>query len=74
MVVVPAATPVTTPPDTVPTAVFVLLHAPLPTASVNVVVVPTHTVAVPVIVPALGDELTVKTVVAAMVPQPEVTV
>ena len=56
----------TTPPDTVPTAVLVLLHTPLPVASVNVVVAPAHAVAVPVIVPALGNGLTVTTAVAAL--------
>ena len=57
-----------------PTAELVLLHAPLPVASVSVVVAPTHTAAVPVMLPALGNGLTVTTVVAATVPQPPVTV
>ena len=74
MVEVPADTPPTVPLLTVATPVLVLLHTPLGEASVNAVVEPAHTVAVPVIVPATGNGLTVTTCVAAIVPQPLVTV
>ena len=74
MVVVPTDMPVTTPPDTVPTAVLLLLHTPLPVASVKLVVAPAHKVGVPVIVPALGIGLTVTIVVALVLPQLLVTV
>jgi hypothetical protein len=43
--VVPAEIPVTTPPDTLPTAGAVLLHTPPDTDSVNVVLLPGQTVA-----------------------------
>ena len=56
------------------TAVAVLLHAPPIVASLKPVVEPAHTVAVPVIVPADGNGLTVTVAVAAAVPQPLVTV
>ena len=76
MVVVPAAIPVTTPPDeTVPTAVLVLVNVPPPVPlAVSVVVAPTHTVAVPLMVPGVANGLTVTTCVAATDPQPLVTV
>ena len=75
MVAVPAVTPVTVPVlPTVATAVAVLLHAPPVAASVKPVVEPAHTVAVPVMLPADGNGLTVTTLVAAVVPQPLVTV
>ena len=76
MVVVPAAIHVTTPPEeTVPTAVLVLLHVPPPVPlAVSVVVAPTHTVAVPLMVPGVASGLTVTTCVAATEPQPLVTV
>ena len=75
MVAVPAATPVTMPVlPTVATVVAVLLHAPPVVASPNPVVAPAQTVAVPVIVPADGNGLTVTTLIAAAVPQPLVTV
>jgi hypothetical protein len=46
----PEETPVTTPPDdTVATPVLLLLHVPPVVASLNVVVEPIHSVAVPVI-------------------------
>jgi hypothetical protein len=74
-VVVPAATPLITPDaSTVPMPVAVLLHMPLPAASLSGVVASSHTVAVPVMVPATGSGLTVATVVAAAVPQLLVTV
>ena len=75
MVAVPDDTPYTTPePSTVATDVAVLLHTPLPAASLNVVVDPAHKFRVPVIAPATGNELTVTIAVAATVPQPLVTV
>ena len=75
MVAVPADTPVTVPVlPTVATVVVVLLQAPPVVASLNPVVDPAQTVAVPVIVPADGNGLTVTTLVAAAVPQPLVTV
>ena len=74
----PDATPPTIPVLlTVAAAVLVLLQAPpdVPVPSLNAVVEPAHTVAVPVIVPATGSGLTVTTCVAATVPQlPVVTV
>ncbi len=74
MVVVPADIPATTPPDIVPTAVFVLLHIPLPAASLKGVLAPTQTKLVPDILPAAGDEFTVTTLVAATTPQLLLTV
>ena len=75
MVAVPADTPVTVPVvPTVATVVAVLLHAPPVVASLNPVVEPAQTVAVPVMVPADGNGLTVTTLVAAAIPQPLVTV
>ena len=72
---VPELTPLTMPVlPTVATDVAVLLHTPLPAASLNVVVDPAHTFRVPVIAPATGNELTVTIAVAATVPQPLVTV
>ena len=69
MVAVPAVTPVTVPvaEPTVALEVLLLLHVPLPVASVNVVVSPIHTAPVPVI--PEGTELTV-IVVAAVQPAP----
>lgn len=54
MSAVPAATPVTMPvPDpTVAVAVLPLVHVPPDGEELNVVVAPSHTVAVPVIAPA----------------------
>ena len=75
MVVVPEVRPLTTPEVlTVATVVLVLLHIPPVVTSVNVVDNPAITVAVPLIVPAAGDELTVTTRMAAAVPQVFVTV
>ena len=75
MVVVPAAMPVTTPAVlTVPLAGVMLLHTPPLTDGVSVVVAATHTVAVPVSVPAFGRGFTVAMLVAAAVPQLFVTV
>jgi len=68
---VPTVIPVTTPvePLTVATAVFPLVHVPLGVASVKVLVVPTHEIALPdiatgevrtktVVLPGDGQELT----------------
>ena len=75
MVVVPAVRPLTTPEVlTVATRVLVLLQTPPVAASVNVVDKPAITVAIPLIVPAEGDGLTVTTFVTAAVPQLFVTV
>ena len=63
MVDVPAATPVTTPPATVATAVLVLLHTPPPVASVSVIVLPEHTTGAAGNI-ATGAVFTVATVVA----------
>ena len=71
----PAATPLTT-PDVLTVAVPVLLlaHTPPVVASLSVVVALTHTVAVPVMVPADGAALTVTTCVVVAEPQLFVTV
>ncbi len=75
MVVVPAATPVTTPDaSTVATDVLLLVHAPPLTASERVIVAATQTLDEPEIVPAFGNGLTVTTWVAYAVPQEFVTV
>ena len=60
----PAATPVTTPPDTVATEAFEEVHEPPDVASVKVVLEPVHTVNVPAI--AAGAAGTVPTVTAAV--------
>ena len=52
-----------------PTEGVTLLHVPPAAASVNAVFAPAQTRAVPVIVPGLGDGLTVTTLDAASVPQ-----
>ena len=70
---VPAKTPVTTPPVTIAVALL-LLHTPPAAASLSVITDPAHTPEGPVMVPALGEELTVTNVVAAAVPQPLLTV
>ena len=58
MVMLPAATPVTTPvPEIVALEGLLLLHVPPEVASASVVVKPSHTLAVPVI--AAGNGLTV---------------
>lgn len=75
MIVVPAATPVTTPVEpTVAILVAVLLHTPPVAASVKVILVAGHTVDAPDIEPALGLGFTVTTAVAANVPQLLLTV
>ena len=61
IVAVPADTPVTSPvADTV--AVPVLLHVPLPVASVSAVVDPAHTLKVPVMAAGVGFTVTSVTV------------
>ena len=59
---------------TVATPVLTLLHVPLPAASASNEVIAGQAFSEPVIVPALGDGLTVNTEVAAAVPQLLVTV
>jgi hypothetical protein len=66
IVAVPAATPVTI-PVALPTVAFAVLdddHIPPLVALLRVLVLPTHTLAVPVIVPAAGAAFTVTTAVA----------
>jgi hypothetical protein len=75
IVAVPEATPVTLPVE--PTAAIPVdteLQIPPPAPSVKLVVAPTHTVAVPLMLPALGTELTVTTTAALALPQPLVRV
>jgi hypothetical protein len=74
IVAVPVDTPPTVPPIAVAMPVLALLHTPPVAPSVNEVVDPAHTIAVPVIVPADDVPLTVTTWVAAVVPQVFVTV
>ena len=75
IVVVPALTPVTTPlASTVAFDVETEVHVPPPAASAKLVVEPAQTMAVPVIVPAIGIGLTVTICVPATVPQLLVTV
>ena len=70
----PPDTPVTIPVlPTVAIPVAPELHVPPVTASVSAVVIPAHTVAVPVTVPALGAAFTVTTLLADAVPHPFVT-
>ena len=69
----PALIPPTTPLEdpTVPIAVLLLLHVPIPpdaVASVKVIVTPVHTDVEPVIAPATGVAFTVTTYVAVTVP------
>jgi hypothetical protein len=65
MVVLPAATPVTTPVDalTVAVAVFAVDHTPPVVVLANVVVAPAHTEVVPVIAATVGNALIVTVVV-----------
>ena len=67
MVDVPAAIPVTTPPDTVAFALL-LLQVPPALASVNIIADPAHTLEPPVIVPATGSGFIVIVFVATAVP------
>ena len=70
MIVVPGATPVTTPVgSTVATAVVVLLHMPPVATSVKFILVPGQRVNRPVMAPATGSGFTVTTAVAVTVPQ-----
>jgi hypothetical protein len=64
IVAVPPEIPVTTPVDepTVPMAVALLLHTPPDVVQPSVVVLPTQTVAVPVIDAGNGLTVTVETV------------
>ena len=73
-IVVPALTPYNIPVtgSIVPTAVLLLLHVPVPpeaVASASGIVNPVHTDEGPVIVPALGDALTVTFTVVVADPQ-----
>lgn len=55
----PALTPLTSPlPDTVATDALPVLHVPLPLKLYNVVVLPSHTLAVPVITTGSGFTVT----------------
>ena len=76
--VVPAATPVTTPEDALMVAVAAVPDVQIPPASpvglLNVTLLAGHVEVAPVIVPALGNGLTVAILVAATVPQLLVTV
>lgn len=76
MVVLPVATPVTTPVLllTVALAGVLLVHVPPDVASVRESAVPTHTAEPPEMIPAFGNGLTVKPVVAEAVPQPKLLV
>ena len=66
----PAATPETEPEElTVAILLVTLLHVPPPTVSLSAVVPAWQTVEAPEIVPAFGNGLTVKVVVAAATPQ-----
>ena len=74
IVVMPGPTPYTTPvvDPTVPTAVLLLLHVPVPpdaVASLSVILEPVHIEVTPLIVPALGEVFTVTFVVAVSDPQ-----
>ena len=59
MVALPELAPLTIPPVTVATDVFVLLHEPPLVASLKVILAPWQTVFAPLIVPAFGNGLTV---------------
>ena len=74
MVAVPADTPDTTPEVTGAIGVLLLLHTPPDTLLLSDVVLPIQAVAEPVIVPALGNGLTVTIRVAIALPQLLVTV
>jgi hypothetical protein len=74
MMVVPPATPVTTPvPDTVAAVGLVLLHTPPAVAFDRAVNVPAHIVPGPMMVPAFGERFTVTVCIAATDPQLLVT-
>jgi hypothetical protein len=67
-------------PDTTPIELTVAIpveaeaHVPPVTELLNVVVLPRHTVAVPVMAPASAEGLTVTIAVAEVLPQPLVSV
>jgi hypothetical protein len=66
---VPSLTPYTTPvPDTVATAVLLLLHTPSVAASLNGVVEPTHRLVEPEMLPTDGAGVTVTAAVATQEP------
>ena len=74
MVVLPALTAVTTPPEfTLATAVLLLIHPPPVVASVNVDVEPIHILVAPVIAVTVGVAITVMAFVATTVPHAVVT-
>ena len=65
MVAIPAPVPVTTPVlPTVAMAVLLLLHTPPGAPSIRLMVLPTHTLVGPLMVPALAARLTVTVEVA----------
>ena len=68
----PIPTPVTTPPDTVATAGSLVVHTPPGLRLDNVVVLPTHTVGVPVI--GNTDALTFTVAVAVVEQEPSVAI
>jgi hypothetical protein len=75
MVSRPALTPVTIPVvPTVAAAVFTLLHTPPVVLAVRVVVAPTQTVLLPLMVPDVGAAITATYLLATEVPQALVTV
>ena len=75
MVAVPAELPVTIPAvPTEATEELLLVHEPPVVVLLSVVVLPVHTVAVPVIVPADGVLVTVTICVAVLEPQAPETV
>ena len=76
MLAVPVATPVTTPvaPSTEAMAGSLLLQVPPVTVALNVVVVPTQAVVVPVIIPAVVAGVMVRVSVVVVTPQVPVMV
>ena len=74
MITEPAETPVTTPPDETVADELLADHVPPPAVLVSVIVAPTLTAVAPVIVPALGNALTLIAFVAVAVPQLLVTI
>ncbi len=72
MIVVPALTPVTTPDELmVATEVVPLVHAPPETVLDKVIVNPVHTLAEPLIVPAVGAAL-IETTAVTLQPVPSI--
>ena len=74
MVSVPALTGVTIPPALMVAWALLLLHTPPADPSLSVIAEPTHTLAGPLMLPALGNGVTVTGWVAVAVPQLEVMV